>query len=119
MSIGVHGLMVQFSYMLPATPHAVLTLEPCLALGGHFYTGLHFKRTLYGLVYEHLCGDFATNTANTRSPSLLFRTFMSLTEQIMRGRACNNSKNIFLLIFIYLVLTMGQSVSQTARILLG
>ena len=85
------------SYMRPGTPHAVLTLEPSIAIGGHFYSTMHFKRTLYSLVYEHLCGDFATNTANTRAPSLLFRTFMSLDWQLSVGTAQENgTSNLFL-----------------------
>ena len=70
------------SYMMPGTPHAVLTLEDSLAEGGHFYSGLQYKRTLYSILAEHFCGKYITNASHPRAPLLLFKTLMGLVAKM-------------------------------------
>ena len=82
------------SYMRPATPHAVLTLDDSLTIGGHFYCGLHYERMLYGLLWEHLSRDYITNASHPRSPLLLFKTLTSLISEIMQSKEPRRSKSL-------------------------
>ena len=80
--------------MKAGTPHIVLTSKEALALGGHFYSSLHFKRTLFGMVFEHFCGDYVTNTEHTRSPLLLLKTLTSLLIELDLEDSKRSSKLI-------------------------
>lgn len=71
--------------MPPCTPHAVLTLEDSVALGGHFYCNLTMDRTLDAIVQEHFFGDFVTNTEHTRAPLLLMKCFVDRIEACKKG----------------------------------
>ena len=60
--------------MRPGTWHFVITLEHCLALGGHFYNKENFVASLQSLIYEHYFGKWITNTAHPTSPVIFFKT---------------------------------------------
>ena len=60
--------------MRPGTHHFVVTLEHCLAIGGHFYNKNNFLATMHSLIYEHYFGKWITNTAHPTSPIILFKT---------------------------------------------
>ena len=60
--------------MRPGTHHFVITIEHCLALGGHFYNKDNFFTSLRTLVYEHYFGKWVTNTVHPSSPIMLFKT---------------------------------------------
>ena len=68
--------------MMAGTPHAVLTLEDSLTEGGHFFSGLQYKRTLYSILAEHFCGKYITNASQHRAPLLLFKTLMGLVAKM-------------------------------------
>ena len=60
--------------MRPGTCHFVITLEHCLALGGHFYNRDNYVTTLHSLIDEHYFGKWITNTAHPTSLIILFKT---------------------------------------------
>lgn len=70
--------------MMAGTPHAVLTLEDSLAEGGHFYSGLHYRRTLYALLHEHFCGNYICNASHPKAPLVLFKTLVGLMAEMKR-----------------------------------
>ena len=76
-------LLTLISFMRPCTPHVVLTGEECIALGGHFYNACQFQRTVYAIVYEHLCGNYICNAAHPRAPLLLFKALSSYTDEML------------------------------------
>lgn len=59
--------------MRPGQPHFVVTLNDCLAVGGHFYSSTNYSGTLRSLVTEHYVGRLVTNTEHTTSPIVLFK----------------------------------------------
>ena len=75
--------LTPISFMMPCTPHAVLTGEECIALGGHFYNSGQFKRTTYAMVYEHFCGNYVCNAAHPRAPLLLFKALSSYADEML------------------------------------
>lgn len=59
--------------MQPGTPHFVVTVEDCLALGGHFYNKETFSSTVHSIVLEHYMGLALTNTDHPTVPLTLFK----------------------------------------------
>ena len=66
--------------MRPGTCHFVVTLEHCLAIGGHFYNKDNFLATMHSLIYEHYFGKWITNTVYPFSPIVLFKTFSEYSK---------------------------------------
>lgn len=65
--------LVIYSYMRPGQPHFVVSLNDCLAVGGHFYTSTNYESTLRGLITERFAGRMVTNTEHTTCPIVLFK----------------------------------------------
>jgi len=61
--------------MRPGTPHFVVTLEDCLAVGGHFFSMCTMQRTLRSLLAEHYLGNVLTNTMLETAPLILLKLF--------------------------------------------
>lgn len=59
------------------TPHIVISIEDCLAVGGHFYSSKSFASTLCGLVVIHYFGRMTTNDDHSDCRSILFRLLFS------------------------------------------
>lgn len=59
--------------MMPGQPHLVMTLEYCLAIGGHFFSATNFTSTLRAITLEHFFGSVITNNDHSRSPVILFK----------------------------------------------
>lgn len=59
--------------MMPGQAHLVMTLEYCLAVGGHFYSSTHFSATLKAITVEHYFGSLITNNDHSHSPVILFK----------------------------------------------
>ena len=53
------------------TMHMVLTLKPCLVVGGHFYSGCHVNQTLHGKQLQAYHQDALTNTSHYNTVALL------------------------------------------------
>lgn len=69
--------------MRPGTPHFVVTVEDCLALGGHFYNKETFSSTLSSIALEHYMGLALTNTDHPTAPLVLFK-LLSLYQTILK-----------------------------------
>lgn len=67
--------------MRPGGKHIVLTPEPCLALGGHFFSSATLFASLEAIVLEHYFGDGIVNTTHTGSPAILLRLFIACMER--------------------------------------
>ena len=50
--------------MRPATPHYVVTLEPTMVYGKHFYCDSTLDRSCYGVVHALLADQLVTNTSH-------------------------------------------------------
>jgi hypothetical protein len=51
--------------MQPSCRHFVVTVEDCLAIGGHFYNSDTFDRTALGIVLQHFLGTTIINTEHS------------------------------------------------------
>lgn len=65
------------SRMRNGVKHMVLTPEPCLAVGGHFFSAATLFPALQAFVLEHFFGDSIVNTTHTGSPAILLRLFLA------------------------------------------
>jgi hypothetical protein len=59
--------------MRPGTRHYVVTVENCLALGGHFYNRDNLGRTATSLIYQHFLGDILHNTEHSHAIFILLK----------------------------------------------
>lgn len=59
--------------MKPGTFHYVLTLEPSLVYGQHFYSLPHIRRTVQTLAHALFKGTFITNTDHIRLLHVILR----------------------------------------------
>jgi hypothetical protein len=59
--------------MRPNTRHYVVTVEDCLALGGHFYNRNNFSRTATGIIYQHFSGVATSNTEHSNATFILMK----------------------------------------------
>ena len=60
--------------MRPGTAHAVVTVEDCLAVGGHFYSNAAYELTLKCLMHEHYAGTEITNASHPTAPVYAMKT---------------------------------------------
>lgn len=70
-------------FMQPGTPHFVISLDNCLAVGGHFLCPSTMDRTLSALTIEHFVGTLVTNT-NHASCGIVFIRMLSYVCDVMR-----------------------------------
>lgn len=68
--------------MHPGTPHFVVSVEDCLAVGGHFYSAPLFDKTMKALVIEHFIGHVVTNTGHSQCGIVLLK-MMSYTKLLI------------------------------------
>jgi hypothetical protein len=61
------------SYMQPGARHYVVTLDDCLAVGGHFYNRDNFDRTAVNIVYQHFLGVSISNTEHSDAVFVLMK----------------------------------------------
>ncbi len=66
--------------MRPGTPHFVVTVEDCMAIGGHFYSKENFLATLQAIALEHCMGVSITNTEHPTAPLILFKLMNEYSE---------------------------------------
>lgn len=66
--------------MRPGIIHFVVTLEDCLAVGGHFYSSLCYRDSLRAAVLEHYFGDSITNTEHPRCGVAFFKAVCGYTS---------------------------------------
>lgn len=59
--------------MRPGTPHIVITVEDCFAVGGHFYNRRNLTATLHALICEHFNGKYITNVEHSNAGLILFK----------------------------------------------
>ncbi len=59
--------------MGPRTPHFVVIVEDCMAIGDHFYTKEKFSATLRAIILEYCMGVALTNTEHPIAPLVLFK----------------------------------------------
>jgi hypothetical protein len=59
--------------MRPGTRHFVVTVEDCLAVGGHFYNKETIDRTAISIVYQHYLGVSITNTEHSDAVFILMK----------------------------------------------
>ena len=57
----------ELSFMHPGTMHFVLTLEDCLAVGGHFHSLATVGATLRAMTLEHYFGPATVNSEHPTS----------------------------------------------------
>ncbi|KLO05144.1 hypothetical protein SCHPADRAFT_947151 [Schizopora paradoxa] len=60
-------------YMHPGVPHFVISLNDCLAVGGHFFSSALFSKSLRAIVVEHYFGKDITNTEHLSSGLAFFK----------------------------------------------
>ncbi len=66
--------------MRPGTPHFVMMVEDCVAVGGHFYSKENFFATLQAIALEHCMGISITNTEHPTVPLILFKLLTEYSE---------------------------------------
>lgn len=81
-----------FRYMRPGTRHFVVTVEDCLAVGGHFYNRENFSATMIAIVYEHYYGNSITNTAHPSSPIILFKLLADYADILADDNSADYQK---------------------------
>jgi hypothetical protein len=59
--------------MRPGTRHYVITVEHCLALGGHFYNRNNFSRSATSIIYQHFLGVTINNTEHSHATFILLK----------------------------------------------
>jgi hypothetical protein len=59
--------------MRPGTRHHVVTVEDCLAIGGHFYNRDTFDRTAIGILQQHFLGVVLNNTEHSNATLILMK----------------------------------------------
>jgi hypothetical protein len=59
--------------MQPGTRHFVVTVEDCLAVGGHFYNADNYDRTAANIIYQHFLGRSISNTEHSDATFLLMK----------------------------------------------
>jgi hypothetical protein len=67
--------------MRPGTVHAVVTIEDCLAMGGHFYSAANYIDTLKAIIVEKHIGNKLANTQHVRSSLALFKSLQWWSER--------------------------------------
>ena len=85
-------VLTVFARILPPyTVHAVLTTDNSISVGGHFYSNLHFDRTLVGFMAEHYAGNELTNASHAEAAVTLFRTLIYAHNCIFDNEALHGS----------------------------
>ena len=59
--------------MPSGTIHEVVTMEPCIAAGCHYFNHGAFCKMLDFLAFEHFYGMRITNTTHVHAPLILFK----------------------------------------------
>ena len=77
---------ILISIMRPNTRHKVLTLQHSVAFGAHFYSRIHFSRTLTAMTNEHYFGTFITNAAHLSTASILFKLMKKYATETKNGK---------------------------------
>ncbi|PPQ75956.1 hypothetical protein CVT26_005784 [Gymnopilus dilepis] len=80
------------SLMRPSTPHIVLTPEPTICQGGHFYSTPTLKDTIIGIVHSFVCNKLITNTIHDPARALLRRIAQFFHEGLVEGKFDQDSE---------------------------
>ncbi len=75
--------------MHPGTTHFVVSVEDCLAVGGHFYSAPTLDKTMCSLVQEHFLGHLITNTMHSPCGISLLRCCRMLSVWLPESRPWN------------------------------
>jgi hypothetical protein len=59
--------------MRPGERHHVITVEDCLAIGGHFYNRENFDRTAINMIHQHFLGAVISNTEHSEAVFILLK----------------------------------------------
>lgn len=92
-------------FMQPNTPHCVLTIDDCFAVGGHFYSMATMDRTLDGLICHHSFGHLLTNESHSRSRVFILKKFAHITQTIQDSNLTLESMHLDRNEVAYLFLT--------------
>lgn len=63
----MHAFDIIFRFMRPCTPHYVLTLEPSIVMGKHFFCSNGIMDSCHGVVHSLLGDHIVTNTAHPQT----------------------------------------------------
>lgn len=81
--------------MQPNTPHAVITPEPTICLGGHFYATSTIQQSIFGWYLTFLASSL-TNADHLVASQEIFRRLLVLYFEYLTDRTKHNSgKYIF------------------------
>lgn len=69
--------------MRPNTPHVVYTLEPSVALGGHFYARSTIRDTCFAIYHAFISGDTITNASLISTSRILIARISNLFEKVL------------------------------------
>jgi hypothetical protein len=59
--------------MRPGSRHFIITVEDCLAIGGHFYNANNFNKTACAIMLQHFMGTTIVNTEHSEAVSHLIK----------------------------------------------
>ncbi|KAG6814840.1 hypothetical protein H0H87_007051 [Tephrocybe sp. NHM501043] len=65
-------------FLRPRTLHAVITPEPTVVVGGHLYSTLTIKETVWGIYDDFIAGKFFTNTEHRKAPLAVLSCLVNL-----------------------------------------
>ncbi|KAJ7485000.1 hypothetical protein B0H11DRAFT_2017657 [Mycena galericulata] len=76
----------QILYMQPQTPHAVITIDNSVAIGGHLITSATIQRAVCGTLINAMNQDAAINVRDSVTRFLLLRVFSLQVGRILDGQ---------------------------------
>ena len=87
--------------MRPGTVHSVMTIQDCIALGGHFFSAPTIKHSLYSILHNFVGSHTITNVSMANEQQMLLRivlfwhktmcegssAYLNRIEQLVQGRS--------------------------------
>ncbi|KAG6816070.1 hypothetical protein H0H87_008863 [Tephrocybe sp. NHM501043] len=73
-------------FLRPRTLHAVITPEPSVVLGGHLYSTLTIRETVWGIYDDFVAGEYLTNSEHRKASLALLGRLVNLWyDNLVKG----------------------------------
>src|SRR5262245_36360460 len=80
--------------MQPCTPHAVITTDSAICIGGHFYAASTLRLSCYGIFQSFNASSVVTNTEHVQTSRYLLQRIMVMIEGLYQDLFTGDHRNM-------------------------